>query len=132
VTVTAERLSQRHDLHGQVVILDDPARPDAVDQFLFRDQQSAALDQRQQKVKGARAQLDRLAVREQFALAHQDTKPAEFNDRFGCRWIPTLAWRCFVAAANGCVPSRRHLDLLSSRGLRTVRSRYTRCGAGPS
>ena len=50
------------DLRGDVVLLDDEAGPDEVEQLLLGDQPLVPLGQREQQVEGARAERRRLAA----------------------------------------------------------------------
>jgi hypothetical protein len=108
--VVAERFSQRQNLYGQVVFLDDPVRPYPIEQFLFRNQGSIGLDQCQQNVKGSGPQLDRRAVGEQLALARQNPEAAEFDFRLGRG--RGLVKRRLVAMVSWRVPRWGHFCLL--------------------
>ena len=87
VAVAGERLAQRRDLHLQVVLFDDPAGPDAAHQLVLAQDRAARVDQRDEHVEGAPAQLERDAVCEQFAALPQQPETAELDDR---RRIGTL------------------------------------------
>ena len=70
-------LRSDHDLGLQRVFLDDPVRPDAIHQGVFGDDRASRLDQGHQYVECAPAELDRLAVGEEFAAAGQHPETPE-------------------------------------------------------
>ena len=57
---TPEKLAQRGDLHGEVVLLDLDAGPHALEQLILADDAIAMLDQHEQQVERARAQRNDL------------------------------------------------------------------------
>jgi hypothetical protein len=86
-------LAQHLDLHVRIVLLDDSARPDPTHQFVFADDGAVGLDQRHEHIEGTSAELERLAIGENFAVPRQDPEPAElkahrrFGHRIHGRWL---------------------------------------------
>jgi hypothetical protein len=63
----------------QIIFLDNPARPDALNQRILADDRSTSVDQRHHHVKRARAEFQRPIVSEQLAAVQQDPEPAELE-----------------------------------------------------
>ena len=80
LAVVAQNLSQGRHLDPQVAFVDHGRRPDAAHDLIFCDEGAAGLQQHDQKVEGAAAELDGLAIGEQLAGARKDLKPPEPND----------------------------------------------------
>ena len=57
----------------------DDARPHPAHELLFSDERAVGLQQDQQKIEGARAELDWNAVGEQLPPAQQNAETAEFE-----------------------------------------------------
>ncbi len=68
----AQDLAQRRDLHLEVVLLDDQARPDAIEELVLGDDAVAAVDQREQHVEGAGAEHGGAAVDQQLPFGGPD------------------------------------------------------------
>src|SRR5262249_54334898 len=81
IAVGAQRLAQRGNLGLKIVLLDDPVRPDSAHQQLLVDDRAAGVDQGEQRVKGAAAQRDGLAVGEKLSAMRHDLEAAELQDR---------------------------------------------------
>ena len=62
VSIEAAAAQAAHDVLVEVVLLDDRARPNPLQQFVLRDRPPTLLDQHQQQVKRLRRQLERLAI----------------------------------------------------------------------
>ena len=146
-----EHLAQREHLHLQVVVLDDAAGPDEIEQLGARHRALAPLDQREQQIERASAELGRLAVDEQLPLGRQQREPVEAQRRgvvgghggrsealaqaamlTMCAWIfPStgpLPKRSAIAAAQAAVASRQartgtRLDLVAQRRALAIRDR---------
>ena len=83
-----EQLAQRQHVHLQVVLLDDEAGPDDLHQLVLGDDAVAPLDERDEEVEGAAAQLERLAFVPQRAFGRAQLEVvAEADDTVGavCR-----------------------------------------------
>jgi hypothetical protein len=65
IAVFAKGSPQRGNLHFQILLGDDNARPDANEKLLFGDQRSIGLQQGQQELEGARSQRYRGVVCQQ-------------------------------------------------------------------
>ena len=81
LAVAAQGGSQGRDVGLQIVFLDDPAGPYPCHQRVLADDGAACLDQRQQDIKRAPAQLSRLAVDEELAAMRQNPEPPEPDAR---------------------------------------------------
>lgn len=79
--IPVERLAQRRDLDVEVVLFDDDAGPDAVQQLVLRHQGAVRFDQRHEDLEGTAAQLDRRAIRNQLAARRHDLKAAKIDRR---------------------------------------------------
>lgn len=75
--VRPEQLAQREHLDLQVVVLDDPSGPDEVEQLGAGDRALAPLDEGEQQLERASADLRRPAVDEQLALGGQQDEAVE-------------------------------------------------------
>ena len=75
--ILTEDLAQGADLHLQVVLFHNQPGPDQVKQFVLRDRPVAPFDQRQQHVKGARAQRCWVPIDQQLSLGWPDLKVIE-------------------------------------------------------
>jgi hypothetical protein len=72
----------------KVVLLDDRARPNLVDQFLLGDKFTVTFDESQQYLDGTLPEQHRYAVSEQLAAARQQaegTKRISFGSSAGLR-----------------------------------------------
>jgi hypothetical protein len=69
------------DLRVQIILLDDPARPDAADQLVFADDGPVGLDQHHEHIESTPAELYRPAVGENFAALRQDPETTELEAR---------------------------------------------------
>jgi len=65
----------------QIVVLDDPARPDTAHQLVFADDGAVGLDQHHEHIESAPAEFHRPAVGEYFAALRQDPETAELEPR---------------------------------------------------
>src|SRR5215831_11211459 len=74
-------LTQRLYLGVQIVVLDDPARPDPAHQLVFTDDRSVGLDQHQKHIESTPTEFQRATVGENFAALRQDPKATEFEAR---------------------------------------------------
>jgi hypothetical protein len=74
-------LRKRADLHLQVVLLDDEARPGSIEQLVLADQTCASLDQSEQHVERARAKLRGNALLQELALVRADLEASESKRR---------------------------------------------------
>src|SRR5271165_6253888 len=111
VAVVAKSLAQREDLNLQVLLRNKNAWPHTAEKLVFGDQRSVSLQQDQEEIKGARPQLYRHAVGDQFPAAQQHAETAEFERRVGgCRARPICAMRRRVLTVEGGlrVAIRRH------------------------
>ena len=97
-----EQLAQRPDVHFEVVLGHHHVGPDAVQQFVLADHAVALLDQGEQQVEGARAELDGRVIGQQLALRRLQAKAPE---------------AAFVVA----VARRGHADISGVGGLRTIK-----------
>ena len=83
--IRAERPAQGRNLHLQVVLLDDGARPDSVQQRILGDQFAPRLDQREQHVEGAAPERDGLPVDQKSPRLRQQAPPPERVPVASCR-----------------------------------------------
>jgi hypothetical protein len=67
VAIRSDGVAQRRDVGLQVVLLDDPVRPDAVHQRGLADDSPLPLDKRHQHIEAAPAEVDRLTICEELA-----------------------------------------------------------------
>jgi hypothetical protein len=84
--VGAQELAQRGHLHLQVVLLDDEARPYRPQQLVLGHRAIALLDQHEERVERAAADLEPRVALEQLALPGPQAKAAEAV--FACRGRP--------------------------------------------
>ena len=84
VTVRPEGSAQRRDLRLQIIFLNNPARPDTLDQRVLAHNGTARLDQGHQQVNRAPAKFHRPIVGKHLASLQQDPETAEVH---GCRGI---------------------------------------------
>jgi len=66
----------------QVVLLDDPVRPHAAQEFVLAEDRAAGVDEGHERIERPPAQLDRPAIGQQLAAVSDNPEPAKFN---GCR-----------------------------------------------
>ena len=66
----------------QIVLLDDPTRPDPADQIGLADDRPVGLDERDEHIESAPAELYRPTVGENFAALRQDSETAELEARW--------------------------------------------------
>ncbi|MEO8923299.1 MAG: hypothetical protein ABI330_10835 [Caldimonas sp.] len=78
--VGAEQLSNRRGLHLKVVLLDDDAWPDQVEQLVLRDHVVTMIEQDEQQIQGSRADLDRLVVDQDQSFLAADLDSAKAKD----------------------------------------------------
>lgn len=84
----------------EVVLLDDHARPDEVEQLGLGDHTLAPLGQREQQVERARAERGRRAVDQQLPLRRPDLEVAEtLRHRHRRFHRTTLLLRCLESTA---------------------------------
>src|SRR5215831_14774110 len=76
-----ESLAQGLYLGVQIIVLDDPARPDAANQLVFADDGPVGLDQRHKDIESTPAERQRPTVDEKFAVPRRDPEPAELEAR---------------------------------------------------
>ncbi len=74
-----QQLAQRPDLHLQVVFLDDQARPDGVEQLVFRDDPLAPLDQSHQHVESTRTERGSASPDQELTRRRVDDGAVEFE-----------------------------------------------------
>jgi hypothetical protein len=133
-----EHLAQRDDLHLQVVLLDHEVRPYALHQLALGYRAIVAVDQRQQHVERAAAELDRRVGVEQLALRGQQAITAEAVLRRG--HVRGVRFRGLVRLASRQGPHYpagagltifKHRRCASARHSRQRRERGARphCGA---
>jgi hypothetical protein len=79
--VVRESLAQRLYLGVQIIVLDDPARPDPAHQLVFADDRPVGLDQQQKHIESTPAEFHPPTVGENFAALRQDPKATEFEAR---------------------------------------------------
>src|SRR6185437_13588792 len=79
VALPAECLAQRRDLHLDVALLDDGARPDAREQLLLGDELAACLDENEQHVERPRAERNGHITEAQLTLAGEESKASELE-----------------------------------------------------
>ena len=77
VAVRPEGSTQRRDLRLQIIFLNNPARPDTLNQRVLAHHGPSRLDQGHQQVKRATAKFHPPIVGKQFASLHQDPETAE-------------------------------------------------------
>ena len=82
-----ESLAQRLYLGVQIVLPDDPARPDPAHQLVFADDGPVGLDKHDERIESAPAEFNRPAVGENRAALREDreTPELEARRRFGYR-----------------------------------------------
>ena len=68
----------------QIVVLDDPARPNAAHQLVLADDGPVGLDQHHEHVESTPAEFDQSAVGENFTALRQDPETTELEAR---RWV---------------------------------------------
>ncbi len=73
--------AQRGNLYLQVVVFHDPARPGAADKFLLTENGAARLDQRDEQVEGAAAEIHFRTVGEKFTAQRKDRETTELEAR---------------------------------------------------
>ena len=73
----AESGAQRRNLSLKVILLDNPVGPDARHQRILADDPATRLDQCDQHIKRAPAELERAAIREQLAAVRQYLEATE-------------------------------------------------------
>jgi hypothetical protein len=86
VTVRAKGFAQCRDLKPDVLFRHEDARPHPAHELLVSDERAVGLQQDQQEIEGARAELNWNAVGEQLSPAQQNAETAEFESLAGgCR-----------------------------------------------
>ena len=83
-----ERLAQRRDLHREVVLFDDQARPDGSQQFVPCRPRGRCVRSARAKVEGAPAQCARFAVDPQLAFVRADFDRSEPEHPAHCAPLP--------------------------------------------
>jgi hypothetical protein len=83
IAVCPQRFAQHRDLKLEITFRHDDARPDPAHELLFGDERAVGLQQDQQEIEGARAEIDGNALGEQLPAAQQDTETAEFESLAG-------------------------------------------------
>jgi hypothetical protein len=66
-------------LSRQVVFLDNPVRPHAAHEFVLTEDRAASVDEGEQRIERAPAQLDPSAICQQLAAMAHDREPAKIN-----------------------------------------------------
>jgi hypothetical protein len=79
VAICSECSTQGRDLGWQIVLVDNPTRPDTLDQRLLADNSPARFDQRDQDIERAPAELEQPAIGEQLAAIQQDPETPEVD-----------------------------------------------------
>jgi hypothetical protein len=123
VAVSTQRFPQCRDLTFEILFRNDDARPYSAPEFLFSDERAVGLQQGQQEIERARAELDGNAVGEQLSLAQQDAETAEFENLAGvCPVRSMSALRKWVSASTRLWMNKRLHDgtSRSSRDRRRV------------
>jgi hypothetical protein len=69
IAVCPKRFAQHRDLKPDVLFRHDDARPHPAHELLFSDKRAVGIQQGQQEIEGARAELDGNAVGEQLSSA---------------------------------------------------------------
>jgi hypothetical protein len=69
VAVCPQRFAQYRDLKLDVLFRHDDARPHPAHEVLFSDERAVGIQQGQQEIEGAGAELDGMAAGEQLSLA---------------------------------------------------------------
>ena len=112
--VARKSFAQGLYLRVQIVLLDNPPRPDPRHQLAFADDGTVGLDQRHEHIESASAELQRLTVGKNFAPPRHHPKRAELEAgrRFalgfhGRRLYPTFSgqFRSFLAEIRYTAPS---------------------------
>src|SRR5262245_49997520 len=75
-----QRLAQLRNVGGQIGLFHESIRPDRLQQFIFFQQMSVPLDQRQQQVEAFGSERDGPAIAQQKALRRIQAERAEFVD----------------------------------------------------
>jgi hypothetical protein len=87
IAIFAKSLAQREDLSLEVFLGDNDAWPHPAEKLVFRDQRSVRLQQRQEKIEGARPQLYRDTAGNQLPLAQQNAETTKFECSVGCHRV---------------------------------------------
>ncbi|HTB47669.1 MAG TPA: hypothetical protein VK741_28885 [Acetobacteraceae bacterium] len=81
IAIGPEDPAQCRDLGLQIILLDDPVRPDALHQRIFADSRPTSLDQCHKHVERAPAEFQRPIVGEHHATKRQDPEAPELDFR---------------------------------------------------
>ena len=77
--IGAEDLPQHRDLNLEVVLLDDAVGPDPTHELVLAEDRPAPVDQDQEGVERASAELDGTTIDEELAAVRNDPEAAEFE-----------------------------------------------------
>jgi len=83
VPTITKHLPEGSDLEPEILLNDVSIRPDLRQQLILADPLARPLKQRDEDIKGAASDAERLASLEQKALAGQQSEPAEGEHRLG-------------------------------------------------